>query len=784
MKKTNKKNLLNYTLLLTVISILFISDSYAAKSFFETTIKFDYLENIFNNKQKYILFLTVFFPSVYFFKNKSWFLFSIFFILQLFFVVYWDSISSWIQNLAGDSISEINNFNYDYALAWINSIIVYFEANLEIENFIKFYLIGFILFYFLLKTRIREKIIYKYFPLCLLGIFIILFININVTHLFKNINMQSTVKTNFNNIVKTHKINKNTNVIIYIGESTSSIMTYDKINYIKKKLELKNYGKLINYKNTYSTHTHSTPSLLRALSLPKSIDKQNLLKPIIDRKSIPIFNFFKEKVNTNYISSTGKEGYNNIHYSIFFKNFDHVSFLKNSSFKFEKDFFIQEFKKRKSFENENNLYVFHSAVGHAPYYKNVPEKYLKDNDKKFDQTLLTKIIGNEYKFKKNIHIPDYISNIDYSFDTVSELLSLINNETPTVFIYLSDHGESVFTGYGHDSSRFVHEMLRIPFFVYFNKKFLENNDNIFKKINKEIDQIITTDYLPKLLLKIYKLDTYFKEYFLKENTKFENLIFKRKIKDRINFIDINFNKSKLPKKFKEINDNDTKLNVLATNIGKDKICYHSSNTIARIKRGSIITDCLELDLVIDNNNFFIYHPPKENIDLTLDDVMKNLNQVKSLWIDAKNLNETNCDSFFNKIISIKKDLSIFVEFPSETNLKNDDIKSCMKNLRKNNIDVSYYLSNVLIDKCLEKLSKENQDCKRLLKKVNLIDGKADINNVSFDFKFNKIINLFNYKPKNIKLNTWHIDFEEVKNLNMKLYNFVIPYNSKFNANTY
>ena len=107
----------------------------------------------------------------------------------------------------------------------------------------------------------------------------------------------------------------------------------------------------------------------------------------------------------------------------------------------------------------------------------------------------------------------------------------------------------------------------------------------------------------------------------------------------------------------------------------------------------------------------------------------------------------------------------------------------MKNLRKNNIDVSY-LSNVLIDKCLEKLSKENQDCKRLLKKVNLIDGKADINNVSFDFKFNKIINLFNYKPKNIKLNTWHIDFEEVKNLNMKLYNFVIPYNSKFNANTY
>ena len=33
----------------------------------------------------------------------------------------------------------------------------------------------------------------------------------------------------------------------------------------------------------------------------------------------------------------------------------------------------------------------------------------------------------------------------------------------------SDHGESVYTNKGHDSSRFVHEMATIPFLIYFNE---------------------------------------------------------------------------------------------------------------------------------------------------------------------------------------------------------------------------------------------------------------------------------------------------------------------------
>ncbi len=197
MKKINQKNLFVFILLITGFYILFINYSYAAKSFFEIESNFDYFENVFNTKQKYILFLAVFFPSIFYYMKKKWSLFSILVLLQLFFILYWDSISSWIQNLAGDSISEINNFNYDYAVAWIYSIIGYFKPDLRILNFVKFYLIGFALFYFFLKINIREKTIFRSIPLVLFGIFIILFININISHLFKNVNMQSTVKKKF-----------------------------------------------------------------------------------------------------------------------------------------------------------------------------------------------------------------------------------------------------------------------------------------------------------------------------------------------------------------------------------------------------------------------------------------------------------------------------------------------------------------------------------------------------------------------------------------------------------
>ena len=89
----------------------------------------------------------------------------------------------------------------------------------------------------------------------------------------------------------------------------------------------KKLGELIYLPNVYSTHSHSTPSLLRSLSIPKNTTSNNVIKPITKRESLSIFSLLDNSIEKTYLSATGKEGYNNIHYNIFFEDFDNRKFL-------------------------------------------------------------------------------------------------------------------------------------------------------------------------------------------------------------------------------------------------------------------------------------------------------------------------------------------------------------------------------------------------------------------------------------------------------------------------
>jgi len=66
-----------------------------------------------------------------------------------------------------------------------------------------------------------------------------------------------------------------------------------------------------------------------------------------------------------------------------------------------------------------------------------------------------------------------------------------------------------------------------------------------------------------------------------------------------------------------------------------------------------------------------------------------------------------------------------------------------------------------------------------LKAVSIF--KIEKNN---NFKEIKIIETFNIKLKNLSLNTWHINYDQVKNIKNEKYNLIIPYNSDFNRNNF
>ena len=82
------------------------------------------------------------------------------------------------------------------------------------------------------------------------------------------------------------------------------------------------------------------------------------------------------------------------------------------------------------------------------------------------------------------------------------------------------------------------------------------------------------------------------------------------------------------------------------------VCYHRSNTAAKAIRGLSITNCLEFDVMVNNQDVDIYHPPAKKIGFTFETMMAIAqNRNATLWIDGKNIQASmECQALKNKLI--------------------------------------------------------------------------------------------------------------------------------------
>ena len=194
--------------------------------------------------------------------------------------------------------------------------------------------------------------------------------------------------------------------------SNSALHTKDYIENLTNNDKILDKGKFLYLDNIYSTHTHSTPTLLRLFSVATN-NNENLIKPIVKRNSINIFSFLDNSIFKSYISSTGKSGFNNIHYPVFFKDFDKKFFLDNSNHNFER-LFLETFQKVID-KKQNNLIIFHSTVGHAAISKYVP-KTINNLNKVENEEFHIKLLGNKKKYYKDYI--NYKKALEYNFNTL------------------------------------------------------------------------------------------------------------------------------------------------------------------------------------------------------------------------------------------------------------------------------------------------------------------------------------------------------------------------------
>ena len=670
-----------------------------------------------------------------------------------------------MRNIGSDSFMEAQYFNFDEAsfyLSTLESLDFYFKFSRFLHIILIFISLS-LLFKFLSK-RI-DLVRYKKLALLIIIFGLGLFLYMQFNSFKSNTVIFENISKNFIEIPKekisTDELDEGVSLIVYIGESTSamhmSIYDYPRLTTPNLKLLDEENNKFIKFNNVLSIHTHTTESLLESLSFEATRDINQELD-FEDKKRISLINLFNSLgYETILFSNQGSGGFNNFTSPIIFKNVkEKVSSNNNSimgndserlSKPFDHGFFLNNLRSKKiDLEKGNKIFFLHSYAGHGPYLKNIPESFKNRVDNYYDNKNLDQI----YRFPQEANleiIEEYDSTIKYIDYSLVQIINLMDEiSKPFIFIYFSDHGENVFNGKGHDSRRPEIETLAVPLVVYFNKSAYSEYPDLFKKIKKQSlsPHLNLLTQLPTLITELAGAN----ENDFNDIVLFPNKFGSSQQNDRNEILVRNTNDGK---KSISITNNFLKDNYGTPFIGSyifnrtskinsdTKLCLHESNDLESVIRGKFVTNCLEFDLVINDNNFDVFHfPIEKKSGLKISSLINKSTKNLSFWIDAKNINNSdNCFKLFNFLKQNKlfyKDL--LIEFPPDTDLKDKTILSCAQKMRNIGVDVSYYFDTNTGKRCLEK---SNDDCNKISNQINIIQNNNIFNNVSYD---KEILSLF------------------------------------------
>lgn len=752
-------------------------------------ILFNYLE--------YLFFFGSALGSTFLFMKRRFVLAAAVFALGVAWVVFQKSFAEFLSLVGIDSLSELNGFDTAEAGFWLSTAGQIFQPNLKYKTFVFYILMSALLLvsfyrFFELPCWLRRyfNIICIGLSVALMGVPMYMTLKDPIFLFIDNSKSFIMTRDNFSGAhdLRVKAGDSPIDVLVYIGESTS-IMNMSVYGYPRNTTpELDKISKeddgLIKINNVLATHTHTAWSLLEALSIGFN-ENENYL-PINYRKRVPIVNLLNEAgVKTTLISNQGSSGtWNQASTVIFGKAERHFSteskFVGNNDYRLNRpwdhllfqDYVVKAINIDRA---QKNITFFHSYAGHGNYLENIPPEFRNKVDgfleSKPEAMLTGKLLG---------HLPNidaYDSAIKYVDFSLSEAIKFVKKKKKsTVLVYFSDHGDSVYGGRGHDSTRFIHEMARVPFLVYFNESAKKNYKDLYVKYKKLAleNNISTLAQLPNTIFDLVGVSIEGRDGVI-FNTKAvvgEQAngypIAIRELSNSISYVNIDNKEIVLPnayhQKFIDVTDYATRYMSNSRMVADNdiNICYHASNTFAKSLRGRLVANCLEADFTVeDNGNIYIYHPPLKNVGYMAEDFVLAA-KGKSVWVDAKNAHiKKNCISLANFLIANKRLLSsILVEFPTGANEHASELGSCVQSLQHAGIRTSYYVPTELAVTCSKGLSSglsfESQDvCMELYDDLNLAHKSRLYTDISFDYQGFDAVQSIGFL-KGYSLNTWNV----------------------------
>lgn len=544
------------------------------------------------------------------------------------------------------------------------------------------------------------------------------------------------------------KTRKNETHIIILGESLNK-RHMGVYGYTRKTTpalsRLKENGEILLFDNTYSSHTHTAPTMKLALTEANQVNK----KPF--HQSLSIINILKQaNIDTHWITNQQLKGVWDNAVSVLAAEADNIvsinrSIGKQTKTKEHDGALLPELEKVLTNNSGNNKVIFIHLMGnHGIYCLRYPAaEFTKYQDP---------VSAFEYGQIANIkelspHINCYDNSVNYNDYVVGSIIDqLKKNDGVTSAIYLSDHADDIFTGRRHNSQKFTFEMTQIPMIVWLSDKYKDTYPETAENLKRRISSLYSNDFLYDTIIGITSVNTnkYDKTFDLSSNGyRFnEDQAFTLHGKKRYTGPDnhIFWQKKNTAKLIKQ---------------GiKSRVYPHRVNSIGKLQ--DIWRDgfrAFEVDIQIskEKNSLRVGH----DINLvtgSLSTMLSSIDHTKAerIWLDIKNLNEKNFYTALELLESIDSIFNIKDKIIIESNIKS----SLFKKFRARGWHTSYYLPTAKILTLIQ--AQDSVELNRLAVDIAKQLTHQDIAAVSFDQRLYIFVKYFLEEKinENIDYHTW------------------------------
>ncbi|HYE40742.1 MAG TPA: sulfatase-like hydrolase/transferase, partial [Ramlibacter sp.] len=751
---------------------------------------------------EYLFFIGTTHCALLLLRRKKWIKATLVFGAGIAWVSLHAPVTHFVENLGGDSFAEAQAFDLDEAVFWLKTLHAAISPRLN-ELALLCYLAVAVGSYLALRALLRWRPMTArhdgHVKFSIAAIIIAIAVHHTVSRpamlFIENTQVYTETRKNFSNPAPALLPGgADIDLLVYIGESTSAmnmgIYGYPRDTTPALQKLRDTDEQLIVFKNVFSTHTHTSPSLLEAFSF--GVQQDDAYLPINRRRRLSLVDLLEaNRIRTTLVSNQGQTGTWNMASSIIFgkarsiysgetrklgnnddkvpKPWDHLFFRNSIEAAFDPH------------ARHGQIAFFHSYSGHGGYHDNIPDTYRIPVDQRFGPIRSDSATESGLPFRSRIE--EYDAAIRYIDQAVAHAIGYVRSSPrPTAFVYFSDHGDAPFAGRAHDSSQFIHEMARVPFLVYFNDAARARFPETFEKYRRLAANRhdATLAQLPSTLLDLLQLridprdnDKITQTPVIGEEAMHPPIVV-RETAAGVTYVNINHVRTAAvpARAVQPIDRSDHASRAYAAarsrTHGASQVCYRGVDSASKLMRSRLVSDCIEVAVaVLPDGSIAIADRTGRPTGLALRDVLEvaAINQM-GVWIHAPGLHaRAPCEALQRQLGErAAVNHPVLVEFPAGSYRNRAELGGCAAGLARMGVATSYFVAGGDAVSCSASLAggrpfSSKRSCLRLQKDVAAAWRSGLFTDIGFDYRGLRAMQSLR-EAGGLRWNTWQMRPEQ------------------------